>query len=385
MIKIFKLIVIVAIAVLVGIWANKYHGYIMVVLDYTSVKMNLVAFVFALVILIFLVRLGFRVIKLLFSIPSRLFRMFRGLVETNKKHKFTDLVASISLNDNEIVDRLTITQIRKIVPNDFQEYIIFRKLMLMVEKKNINKLQSEIKQLNNKEFIYKFFSVYMLYLQEKLLPSLESVKKLLVETHDEFKAEAIKLATKITLDCGSGDFALEILEKHSKHLSLIDEEPLVILAMQTTKNVRVLSSLYEKSDTTKELTKVYIEQLLKLEDLSTAQRIIKKQLNSGNIDSNTMYICINSFNFDIKRLYTKVCNNANKNNASILSLLDIAMINSDLDYFKKIYYYIEANIKNHLSQAESEKYNHILCKFYIKNGNIMGINLSEDNLTYTKK
>jgi hypothetical protein len=44
--------------------------------------------------------------------------------------------------------------------------------------------------------------------------------------------------------------------------------------------------------------------------------------------------------------------------------------------------YIEAKLKGKLLNLQSERYNHILCKFYIKNGNVPGIDLSESRLVY---
>ena len=51
MVKILKLIIVVVIATLVGLWASKYHGYISLVVTDKVIRMNLVAFVLVLVAL----------------------------------------------------------------------------------------------------------------------------------------------------------------------------------------------------------------------------------------------------------------------------------------------------------------------------------------------
>ncbi|MDE5031882.1 heme biosynthesis protein HemY, partial [Francisella tularensis subsp. holarctica] len=60
MIKFFKLILAVALATLVGIWASKYHGYIMLVLADKNINMSVVAFVFIPVSVVFLLIRGGR-------------------------------------------------------------------------------------------------------------------------------------------------------------------------------------------------------------------------------------------------------------------------------------------------------------------------------------
>jgi hypothetical protein len=67
---------------------------------------------------------------------------------------------------------------------------------------------------------------------------------------------------------------------------------------------------------------------------------------------------------------------------SILTLLDLAMMKSDNPTFKMTHDYIEAKVKADLSGLQSERDNHILCKFYIKNGNVPSIDLSESRLVY---
>ena len=73
MVKILKLIIIVAIATLVGLWASKYHGYISLVVADKVIRMNLVAFVFVLIALLFLSIFGYRIIKLVFDLPYIVF------------------------------------------------------------------------------------------------------------------------------------------------------------------------------------------------------------------------------------------------------------------------------------------------------------------------
>ena len=128
MVKILKLIIIVALATLAGLWASKYHGYIMLVVADKAIRMNLVAFVLVLAALLFLTIFGYRLIKLVFNLPYIIFSWFIGLFTVSKQERFVDLVADISLEHNKLLGRLSITRIIKLTPVPFQEYILFRKL-----------------------------------------------------------------------------------------------------------------------------------------------------------------------------------------------------------------------------------------------------------------
>ncbi|MDE4940740.1 hypothetical protein NAI66_12785, partial [Francisella tularensis subsp. holarctica] len=68
---------------------------------------------------------------------------------------------------------------------------------------------------------------------------------------------------------------------------------------------------------------------------------------------------------------------------SILTLFDCAMIKSVNYCFKIIFDYIERLLKDFLSDAELVKYFHILCMFFINNGEVAGIDLSAARLVYS--
>ena len=140
--------------------------------------------------------------------------------------------------------------------------------------------------------------------------------------------------------------------------------------------------IYDKSEETASLIRVYAEQLIKFDEGILAQKIIKKSIGESNIESKMLSIYVNAFNGKIPKLYSKVCNEKNKDIDSVLTLLDLAMMKSDNPTFKMTHDYIEAKLNEKFSSIESERYSHILCKFYIKNGNVPGIELSESILVY---
>ena len=193
----------------------------------------------------------------------------------------------------------------------------------------------------------------------------------------------VNLAGNIALADGYDAFALKILEKYDAYLKEDLEEKLIILALTASaKDVNKLADIYNKSDTTKALNRVYLEQLIKFGEMVSAEKFAKKQLASLNISAEMLKLYINAFNMPISRLCDKVLDRANHNYNSILTLLDFAMLKSDNYCFKMIYDYIERYLKDFLSTAELEKYSHMLCKFFIKNGEVAGLDLSVARLVY---
>lgn len=382
MIKILKLIIAVAIATAVGLWATKYHGYIMLVLADKTVKMNLVAFVFALAVLFFLLIFGIRVVKLLFSFPYQSFNWLLGLFTVDKQEKFADLMADISLENNRVLAKLSISSILKITPKYLTDYIAFKKLGTIATEGNVKELEKSIKQLDHKSFSYKFFSVYKLYMVQKFSEA-QSQIQILLETKDvRLLPSVVNLAAKIALADSDDAFALRILEKYDAYLQTNLEERLIILAMQKSKDITKLSDIYKKSDTTKILSRVYLEQLVEFDEMAVAEKFVKKQLAQNNISVEMLKLYVNAFGISVGKLTEKVLSKSNNDFDSILELFNLAVIKSDNHTFKIIYDYVEKNIKNKLAVAQLEKYMHILCKFYIKNGEVAGIDLSEIRLIY---
>ena len=192
----------------------------------------------------------------------------------------------------------------------------------------------------------------------------------------------INLSALIALSDNDSDFAFNIIEKHYVHLSYCNGEKLIELALNGTKSIKKMKFIYSKTDDTPSLNRIYLEQLIKFEDMAGAHKFVKKQINNSNVDSQILYIYINAFNVEIAKLFSKVCDKSNKNYDSVLALLELAMMKSDDYLFKMIYAYIESNIVKNLSLIESDKYHHVLCRFYIKNGNLSGLDLSETRLIY---
>ncbi|AIT10052.1 membrane protein [Candidatus Francisella endociliophora] len=382
MIKIFKLVIVVALATMIGLWATKYHGYIMLVLADKTIKMNLVVFVFAAIVFLFLLIFGVRIIKLLFTFPYQLFNWLIGLFTINKQEKFADLVADISLQNNKLIDRLNISNISKITPKYLKDYILFKKLSVVVENNGIKELEKALKQVDPKSFSYKYFVVYKLYLVQKLSEAQTKIL-ILLETKDiRLLPCIVNLAARIALADKDDAFALKLLEKYDAYLKTDLEEKLIILAMRKAKDVTKLSDIYKKSDTTDMLSRVYLEQLVELDEMTVAEKLAKKQLAHGNISAEMLKLYVNAFGMPVSRLIEKVLDKSNQDRFSVLELLNLAVVKSDSHSFRIIYDYIERSLKDKLSIIELEKYSHILCKFYIKNGEVSGLDLSEARLVY---
>jgi uncharacterized protein HemY len=382
MLKILKLILIVALATLVGIWASKYHGYVMLVVADKAIRMNLVAFVFMLLALLFLSIFGYRLIKLIFNLPYITFSCFIGLFTVSKQEQFVDLVADITLEQNVLLGRMSVIKIIKLTPVVLQEYILFRKLAMIVKQKDIKSLESALKNVDSELCTHKFFAIYKLYLEKNFFEAESRVKHLLTDKNTRLKPNVVNLAAKIALANNDGTFALEVLEKYDTHLRLSNEQRLVVLALKESKTSNQAKAIFDKSDETAYLTRVYAEKLIEFKEEVLAQKLIKKHISDSNVESKMLSIFVNAFNEATAKLYSKVCSEKNTDMDSILTLLDLAMMKSDNPTFKMTHDYIEAKLKGKLLNLQSERYNHILCKFYIKNGNVPGIDLSESRLVY---
>ena len=382
MINIIKLIIAVIIATVVGIWATKYHGYIMLVLSDKTIKMNLVAFVFALAILFFLVVFGVRIIKLGLSFPYLLFSWLFGLFMVDKQEKFIDIVADISLKNDKLMQQSSVTSLAKLTPKYLRDYILFRKFEIIAATENVKELEKSLKQIDSKTITYKFFEVYKFYLVQKFSEARSRALVLLECNNNRFMPNIANLAGNIALADKDDTFALKVLEKYDAFLKADIEEKLIILALRRAKDFDKLSDVYNKADTTPTLSRVYLEQLVALNEMTFAEKFAKKQFNSSNMSSEMLRLYVNAFNMPVSRLVNKVLDRTNNDYHSIITLLELAVVKSDNISFKMIYDYIERNIKDSLSMLDLERYSHILCKFFIKNGEIAGIDLSEARLVY---
>ncbi|MFV9984495.1 MAG: heme biosynthesis protein HemY [Francisella endosymbiont of Hyalomma asiaticum] len=382
MIKVFKLVIAVALATLIGIWAAKYHGYIMLVLVNKTIKINLVAFVFIAFIILFILILGVRIVRSAFKFPYLLFSWIIGLFSVDKQEKFADLVADMALENNRLVKKFSIGHILRLTPKHLKDYVLFRKLNVVGATQDIKELEKALKHIDSKTFTYRFLELFKLYLVQKFSEAQTKIAVMLEKNDPRFMPNIVNLAGNIALADGDDAFALKILEKYDAFLKEDLEEKLIILALTAAKDVNKLADIYNKSDMTKALSRVYLEQLIKFGEMVSAEKFAKKQLASLNISAEMLKLYINAFNMPISRLCDKVLDRANHDYNSILTLLDFAILKSDNYCFKMIYDYIERYLKNFLSTAELEKYSHTLCKFFIKNGEVAGLDLSVARLVY---
>lgn len=383
MMKIFKLIVIVLLATVMGVWASKYHGYIMIVLADKAIKINLVAFVFAALIILFLAVFSFRVLKIVFGFPYQLFSWFIGLFIINKQEKFADIVADISLENNKLLKKTSVSNILKLSPKYLKEYILFRKLYVLADNKDVKEIDKALNQISSETSVHKFFDVYKLYLMQKYTQAQANISLLLEKNDSRFLPNIVNLAGKIALADKNDTFALKLLEKYDAYLKSDIEEKLIILSLEEAEDLSKLSDIYNKADATEKLTEIYIQQLIDRDETILAEKVAKKQFAEGKVSSEMLKLYVNAFSIPVSKLYDKVLNSKDQNLDSILTLLDLAMLKSDNHTFKMIYDYVEKN-KDILSDNNIEKYTHILCKFYIKNGNVNGLDLSEARLVYKR-
>ena len=380
--KFFKFVIVVVLATLVGIWAAKYHGYIMLVLADKTIKINLVAFVFIAFIILFILILGVRIVRSAFKFPYLLFSWIIKLFSIDKQEKFADLVADMILENNRLVKKFSIGYILRLTPKYLKDYVLFRKINVVGATQDIKELEKALKYIDSKTFTYKFLELFKLYLVQKFNEAQTKIAEMLEKNDPRFMPNIVNLAGNIALADSDDAFAFKILEKYDTFLKEDLEEKLIILALTAAKDVNKLADIYNKSDMTKALSRVYLEQLIKFGEMVSAEKFAKKQLASLNISAEMLKLYINAFNMPISKLCDKVLDRANQDYNSILTLLDFAILKSDNYCFKMIYDYIERYLKDFLSTAELEKYSHMLCKFFIKNGEVTGLDLSVARLVY---
>ncbi|QIW10601.1 heme biosynthesis protein HemY [Francisella sp. LA112445] len=382
MINIIKLIIAVIIATIVGIWATKYHGYIMLVLSDKTIKMNLVAFVFAIAVLFFLIVFGVRIIKLGISFPYLLFSWFFGLFMVDKQEKFIDIVADISLRNDKLIRQTSISSLVKLTPKYLRDYILFRKFEIIASTGEVKELEKSLKQLKSDSITYKYFEIYKFYMVQKFGEAKSRALVLLECNNNRFLPSIANLAGTIALADKDDTFALKILEKFDAYLKADIEEKLIVLALRQAKDVDKLSDVYNKADATPVLSRVYLEQLVAFNEMIFAEKFAKKQFNNSNMSAEMLRLYINALGIPVSKLVPKILDKANSDYYSIITLLELAVLKSDNVSFKMIYDYIERNIKDLLSKSDLERYSHVLCKFFIKNGETAGLDLSEARLVY---
>ena len=387
MIKILKLAFAVILATVVGMWASEYHGYIILILGDTSIKVSLVGCVFLVFIAMFVMLFGYRFVRLILSAPITVYDWFVGLFVTNKKDKFVDIVAAISLGQEDKIIKMNSSKMLKATPVFLKKYIMFNRLNALANKQHLDDLVEELKLVEHKKngkanTIYKFFNIYRLYLLEEYSEAKLGIQKLTDEKNKRLMPNIINLAALIAQADDDSDLAFSILEKHYVYLNDSNGERLIELALKGARSLKQLKLIYNKTEATPSLNRVYLEQLIKFNDMSNAQKFVKKQLNDSNIDSGILCIYVNAFTVEVAKLFPKVCDKSSTNYDSMITLLELAMMKSDNYLFKMIYNYIESNVSRFLSPLENEKYNHVLCRFYIKNGKLSGVDLSETRLVY---
>ncbi|MED7788469.1 heme biosynthesis protein HemY [Francisella sp. 19X1-34] len=382
MINIIKLIIAVIIATIVGIWATKYHGYIMLVLSDKTIKMNLVAFVFVIAVLFFLILFGVRIIKLGFSFSYLLFSWFFGLFTVDKQEKFIDLVADIALKNGKLMRQTSVSNLVKLTPKYLRDYILFRKFEMIAFSGGVKELEKSLKQIKSDSIIYKYFEVYKFYMVQKLGEAKARILVLLECNDKRFLPTIVNLAGSIALADKDDTFALKILEKYDAYLKADTEEKLITLALKQAKSLDKLSDIYSKADATAVLSRVYIEQLVAFNEINIAEKFAKKQFNNSNMSADMLKLYVNALNIPVSKLVPKTLDKANSDYYSIITLLELAVVKSDNVSFKMIYDYIERSIKDLLSSSELERYSHVLCKFLIKNGEVAGLDLSKARLVY---
>ncbi|APC97081.1 heme biosynthesis protein HemY [Francisella frigiditurris] len=385
MLKIFKFIVIIALATVLGLLVSKYDGYVMIVVAGKVIKLNLVFFSLSILVLIFLLFFAYRLVCVLVNIPIALGKWFLGLFSANKEQKFADIISGVSLGNKDKILNINLSKLKKTVPKDLQEYITFAKLKLIAEAEKAEDLEKEVVKLDPKSFIYRYFLIYTQALRHQYHEATLGINGLLLnEKRKEFKKEIVSLAVKIAIAKQDSEFAFKLLDRYSDIIQDEVRKDLAILTLTGATNLSDLKKTYNDFDQLSDDVEIaYASKLLKFDELKSAEKVLKKLIRSENVNPSALYIYVTAFSTNLSRVFSKVCNDENTNIDSMLVLLELAMIKSEKDIFKDTNEYIEKNFAEKMSVQQREKYNHILCKFFIKNGGASGIDLSVSKLVYS--
>ena len=376
MFKILKLIILVSIATCIGLVATQYDGYVIIVVAGMSIKVNLVIACLAVIALAFGIILAVKLLNILLSLPIGFISWVSDIFAVDKKQKLADVVSYLAAANKTKLLKLKVAKIRKSIPKDMQEYIFFARVKLTAESGDIDTLDSEIKFLDESSIIYQYFLAYSLVLKGRNHEALVILKGLLRSKSTVYTNDIVALSVKLASAKEDYDFAIYLIDNFVTYLDFNSLERLSIFIINYASSVEELKKAHSKLSENDDVDTAYASRLLQFGDEKSANKVLKKMLAKNHVFTDALNLYINAFNPDLEKVFTMVCNSENDNYDSILVLLDISMLKANIVVFNKTQKFIDANIFENLSNMQKQKYNHILCRFFIKQGVVSNPSMS---------
>lgn len=376
MFKILKLIILVFIATCIGLLATHYDGYVMIVVAGISIKVNLVIACLAVIALAFSIILSIKLLYILLSLPIDFLRWMTDIFAVDKKQKLADVISYIATANQSKLLKLKVSRINKSIPKDMQEYIFFARIKLTAESGDIEKLDSEIKFLDESSAIYQYFLAYSLILKGRSHEAFVILKGLLRSKNSVYINDIVALSVKLAATKEDYGFAIYLIDSFAVYINSDLLTRLSIFIINYASSVEELKKAYPKLSKNDDVGTAYASRLLQFGDEKYANKILKTMLTKNHVYSDALNLYIHTFNPDLEKVFTIVCNIENHNYDSVLVLLDISMLNANTTVFNKTQKYIDSNIFENLTNMQKQKYNHILCRFFIKQGVVSNPSMS---------
>ena len=377
--KIFKIILVVIFATVLGLLAQKYNGYIVLVIANKAIKMSLVAFSLSTFIILFVALFGYRILKLITNIMTAIFSAISGYSIHRKEIKFAQIVSNLVAGDNDAIKKANI----KNAPKEIKEIIIFSKLKAILNNEGISKLENAIVESAKYKNVYNFFNSYLLHSRNNNKQAYEQLKALARNNTNYYMPDVLELSTKVLLKLKNKGEIIAFIKDYGTDLKSKNVEQLFIFLLEHSKNLNEINAykkLSAKLNLSKSIEIIFIGEYNRYGETKIANKMIQKLLSQNFYDAEILKIYLVMLNINIKKVIDKICTKQNKNFDCVLVLLELAISRNDNESFKIINDYINNNTKDYFNTYQNEKYNHILCKFFIKNGDSKQVPLNPTTL-----
>ena len=361
MLKIVKYLIIIIAAVVLGILASDYDGYVMLVAEDKSIKMNLVIFGLSVLTLSFALVISYRILEFVLSIPSMIRRKIDNLWSLNRDENLANIVEAIVTEDNAFLKHIKFAKVPKVAPEEMQNSILFAKLRVFTRENELDNLEEALTTLDKDSIVYRFFLAYLLAARGSSYEAIAIVKDLLRDKKSDFRKSIVTLAAELAEF--DADFAIEILTTYGKHLSKERNKALsmvIIKSLDTYSELKkIRNHLYSDEDT----KVLFSEKLLNLEEPRIAKKILTTMFNSENVSSKALSLYINNFEVSLDSVYNKVCSQDNANYDSMLVLLETALEKGDIKVFNITKEFIEYKALMSFDENQKYRFDYILYKF----------------------
>jgi len=370
MYKVLKLILVVLIALVIGVWSARYDNYLILVIGDTSVQINLMVIFFSIFVVLFLALLSYRSLRIIKRFFMSVFSFFKNITLKCRKDKLCDLIANMVFEENT---KLANIKLQNIKIKDNKKYALYMKLNALAYQDSLYEIKVLLEQnMLDNDKVCLFYKALVDHAQGDINQALESLSNS-VKLHKSMYKQAFLLY----LDCYSSldnyDINIAFIYKHLKEFS---SDSVVFnrcanILLDNSPNVKELKKAYkfiESMNVFIELEIKYIDKLKFFTEENLAKKILLKKIKTSAYKNKFLEIYLSDMVYlNDKQLLNIICNDKNLDFYSILTLLETIMIKGTNQDFDKVHSYIRHAIYGRFDDEQLKKYNTTMVLYYTKN------------------